>query len=356
MRFLKSLDFKLVLPAFFLLLVGRFILSSVAPGAYPEQFLHAGLAVVFFLLLANFDIRLLRALGPWLYALSLGLLLLTLVLGAVTRGSVRWIELGPLTLQPSEIVKPFLIVFFASLLAGRGSSRFLKAGAALLPAAALVVVQPDLGSTLVITAGFFGALLLSGVQFRYLGGLAAAGLIFSPILWGLLASYQKDRIIYFLNPSSDPLGGGYNSIQSMIAVGSGGFSGRGLGQGTQSQLAFLPERHTDFIFASLAEELGFLGAALVLVGFFLLFWRLVDITKRAPDSFSQALLGGIFALLFAQTAINIGMNLGILPITGIPLPFISSGGSSLVAMAATLGIASQVGSSLKDRGYLDILR
>ncbi len=180
--------------------------------------------------------------------------------------------------------------------------------------------------------------------------------LFSPLGWHFLEDYQRQRIISFLSPTSDPLGSGYNALQAVITVGSGMFTGRGLGGGTQSQLAFLPERQTDFIFSALAEELGFLAAGMLLLAFALLFWRIIMILKDTDDIFSRAFLGGAFLVLFSQTFVNIGMNLGVLPITGIPLPFVSAGGSSLVSMSALLGMISSVSSDLAKRDSLGIIR
>lgn len=357
MKFLSRIDFKLFLPAGLILLLGSLVLSSVSPNSYPEQFIHVTLAALVFIFFANINTRVLKTFASWFYILALLLLLLTLTFGVVTRGAVRWIDLGFITIQASEIAKPLLAVFFAFLVSqGTDNKRFALAFLAFLPAALLVLLQPDLGSSIVIFAGFLGILFIGGIPFRYLLIAAVLVILSSPLLWSFLAPYQKERIISFLAPAQDPLGAGYNSIQAMIAVGSGGVLGRGLGEGTQSQLAFLPERHTDFIFASLSEELGFLAASGVLLAFLFLFWRLVNILKKAHDPFSKALIGGIFAILFAQASVNIGMNLGLLPITGIPLPFVSSGGSSLIAMSASLGMASSLGHSLQDEGYLGILR
>lgn len=359
MRVFSAVDLKLVLAASLLVLLGTLILSSVSPSSFPIQFFHIFLAALVFLFFANMDIRILREISPWLYPISLFLLLLTIAIGAVTRGSVRWIGLGPFTLQASEVVKPLLLLFFAGFLTkSRGSPQGRRFFLSLLLAAPLVfliLVQPDLGSALVVLAGFLGVLFVSGVPLYFLAGGLVSAAAFSPIIWTLLAPYQKERILSFLNPTADPLGAGYNSIQAMIAVGSGGFLGRGLGQGSQSQLAFLPERHTDFIFAALSEELGFVAATIVVVAFAFILTRIVFLIKDISDSFSQAFLGGAFLTIFAQASINIGMNLGILPITGIPLPFVSVGGSSLVSMAAILGIVSAI-SGLKDRRGLGILR
>lgn len=352
MKLLRDIDLKLVLPAALLLILGGAALSSVSPGSYPNHFFHVLLGALVFLFFAKLDTRILRELASSFYVLSLLLLAVTLFIGTVTRGSVRWIELGPVNIQPSEIVKPLLVVFFAWLVTREGDGkRFLAAAAALVLAALLILVQPDLGSALVVIAGFLGVIFLAGISVRLLLAALVGAVISSPILWGLLADYQRQRIASFLNPASDPLGSGYNAIQAIIAVGSGGFFGRGLGQGTQSQLAFLPERHTDFIFAALAEELGFLGSLLVVAAFGFLLLRLLGLLKDAEENFHRALLGGIFFIVFTQASINIGMNLGMLPITGIPLPFVSAGGSSLVSMSALLGIASSSKNSLKRGMY-----
>lgn len=272
-----------------------------------------------------------------------------MLFGVFSRGSVRWIDLGFITIQPSEIVKPALLLFFSSIIANRGQSRFFTATAFMLPSAALVFIQPDLGSSLVIVAGFLGVIFMGGIPLRLMILGAVLALVVSPLAWTVMADYQKDRVKTYLQPSADPLGSGYNSIQSVISIGSGGVAGRGLGQGTQSQLLFLPERHTDFVFAALSEELGFVGSGLLVVAFGILLTRLIFLLKDENDDFIRALMGGTFVMIFAQASINIGMNLGILPVTGIPLPFVSSGGSSLIAMSAALGIASSASSSLKAR-------
>lgn len=345
MQLFSRIDLKLLLPVVFLTLIGSVILSSVQPAIYPQQFIFLFLAFLVFLIFTHIEVGILRNFAPFLYVFSLLLLLVTILFGVLTRGSVRWIDLGFITLQPSELVKPFLLLAFASIIAGSNKTvKFVLAFLALTPAILLILVQPDLGSSLVVLAGFLGVIFLGGVPVRYLLVVGILGAISSPLLWHVLASYQKERIFSFLNPGSDPLSTGYNAIQSVIAIGSGGFFGKGLGQGTQSHLAFLPERHTDFIFASLSEELGFLGASLVVIAFGVLLWRIVVLIKNSHDVFSKALLGGIFGTLLAQSGINIGMNLGLLPITGIPLPFVSSGGSSLIATSIILGMASSISS------------
>jgi rod shape determining protein RodA len=228
-----------------------------------------------------------------------------------------------------------------------GNKKFLYAAVFSLPVFLLVFVQPDLGSMVVLALGVLGVFLGSGLHFLWVVGGGIAAFVLSPLVWHFLADYQKQRIITFFSPQDDPLGAGYNVLQAMIAVGSGGLWGRGLGQGTQSQLAFLPERHTDFIFSALSEELGLAGGLLVIFAFSVLFARIIILLKKKEDLFSQSFLTGIFFILFIQVVINIGMNLGVLPVAGVPLPLVSSGGSSLLTTAASLGMVSSLSSDLK---------
>ena len=340
---LSRIDFKLFLPAVLLSIIGSLVISSVSPASYPSQFVFLALGLVTYILTANLDTRIFRTFAPLLYIVALVLLVITAIFGALSHGAVRWINLGLFTLQPSEVAKPFLLIFFAWVISREnGAKRFFLAFLALLPAAGLVMAQPDLGSTIVVVAGFLGVIFIGGIPWKYLISAVIGGVIGSPIMYEMLAQYQRDRILTFLKPANDPLGRGYNSIQAKIAIGAGGFTGRGLGQGTQSQLLFLPERHTDFIFASIGEELGFLGLGLVIAAFGVMLARIIQITINSEDIFTKSLLGGIFFSIFVQAFINIGMNMGVLPITGIPLPFVSSGGSALLAMSAMLGIVSAI--------------
>lgn len=355
-RIFYNIDLAIFLPVSFLVILGGLILMSVSPESFPRQFFYIGLAIFAFLLFSKIDIRILGAFSPWFYPLSILLLVTTLFIGGVTRGAVRWLELGPFTLQTSEIVKPFLLLFFSWFLTREsGNRRFFVSLPLILVAIFLILKQPDLGSSLVVFVGFLGAVFVAGVPLGLLipAGLAALG--GAPLLWQLLADYQKERVISFLAPQEDPLGAGYNAIQAIIAVGSGQLFGRGLGQGTQSQLAFLPERHTDFIFAALSEELGLLGALAVILAFLFLLWRIIGLLRAIREDFEKVFLGGAFLSIFFQAAVNIGMNLGLLPITGIPLPFVSSGGSSLLSLAIILGIIASLSRDLSQRRSLGII-
>ena len=255
-----NFDWRLFISLVILLSFGLMLIRSVAPNFFFHQLFNVFLGLFFFFFLVFFDYRFFSKIGGFLYLLALIGLILTFIFGAVTRGAVRWIQLGNFVLQPSELAKPLLILAFASFFTSRPLAKFrdlLFHLFLLVVPAFLIFAQPDLGSSLVVVFFWLGMLFVAGLPKRliFTGGLLA--LVLLPLGWFVLQPYQKMRIFSFLNPFTDPLGSGYNLIQSMIAVGSGQFWGRGLGRGTQSHLRFLPERHTDFIFASLAEELGF---------------------------------------------------------------------------------------------------
>lgn len=358
----QRIDFSLALPALLLVIIGGVALSSVAPSAYPFHFIYLFVSILSFLLFANLNLKILKNLSPTLYIFCLILLVLTPIFGDSVRGSVRWIDFGMLTLQTSEIIKPFLLLFLSYLISSKinileikSLNKFVFVFLATLIPALLVFFQPDLGSTIVLFTGFFGVVFIGGLPTRTVILGTVSFFILLPIIWLLLAPYQKDRIYSFVNPQSDPLSSGYNSIQAKIAVGEGGFFGLGLGQGTQSQLLFLPEKHTDFIFAAISEELGFVGSFTILLTFGVLLLRLLILIKNSNDLFVKSFFGGLFFVFFVQAVVNIGMNIGLLPITGITLPFISSGGSSLLAMSISLGIASMLSESLRERRFSSIM-
>jgi len=318
----------------------------LVPNLFFQQFFYLVLGLVVFFIFSRLDFRIWEKLG-WLGFLGgIIFLLIPLIFGTVTRGAVRWIRIGSFTVQPSELVKPFLIAFFSSFFAGEekiGLKKALGGFFLLLIPAILIFIQPDLGSSLVVAISVLGILFAAGLPLKIFLGAAGLGLAFLPVVWNfLLKGYQKDRVLGFLNPASDPLGRGYNLIQSTVAVGAGKFLGRGLGRGTQSGLQFLPERHTDFMFASFAENFGFLGVLIFLGVFAFLLWRILKIAVRTNDNFGFLFACGVFCLIFAQGFINIGMNLGLLPVTGIPLPLLSYGGSSFLTTMIMLGILENI--------------
>lgn len=284
--------------------------------------------------LMNFDYKLLQGYGNKLYIFNLIILLAVMVVGQSALGAQRWISIGPISIQPSEFSKIIMIVSLATMLEDKVGK--LNTLHDLLPVAAyvgvpflLVLKQPDLGTSLVFMAIFLGMIFACGINLRPLGGFFAAGVAMLPVLWHFLKDYQKMRITVFMDPNVDPLGSGYHIIQSKIAIGSGMLFGKGLFEGTQSQLNFLPENHTDFIFAVVGEELGFIGVVVLLLLYLVILWRAIRIAKDASDVFGRLLAVGISSMLAFHVLVNVGMTLGIMPVTGIPLPLMSYGVSSL---------------------------
>lgn len=324
--------------------VGAAIIGSVAPSLLLPQVIFYLLGIVLYFIFSRIDYRIFKNLALVSYLISIALLVVTLIVGLETRGSVRWISLGSFRLQFSELLKPILIYSLATFLLAKpkGIGGFLKVLGLMALPVLLVFKQPDLGSALIYSLGFLVMIFVSGVELRYLLALFVACLVVLPLSWNFLADYQKTRLIGFLTPGFDPQGTSYNAIQSVIAVGSGMFFGRGLGRGTQSHLLFLPEHHTDFVFASVAEELGFLGGAFLLLVYFVLLWRIFTVSLHCPQKFGQLLGIGIGTILLAQVFINIGMNLGLFPVTGVTLPLISYGGSSVLSTMMALGIVENI--------------
>ncbi len=322
---------------------GTAVIGSVAPSLVGSQILFYIAGLGLFFLFSQIDPRIYKSIWKQTYVISIILLLMTLALGLESRGATRWISLAGFRLQFSEILKPFLMISLAALISFQQESKFKNFLYFLIIGAIpmfLIFKQPDLGSALVYLAGSSFMIFVSGINLWYIFSVLISFVIFLPVAWHFLAQYQKDRIFSFINPQVDPLGISYNAIQAVIAVGSGMFFGKGLGLGTQSQLLFLPEHHTDFIFASTAEELGFLGAGLLLIVYFILIMKIFKNAGATKDSFVRLLIVSLGAMIFAQVFINVGMNLGILPVTGITLPLVSYGGSSILSVMISLGIIS----------------
>ncbi|MBI3385512.1 rod shape-determining protein RodA [Candidatus Gottesmanbacteria bacterium] len=321
---------------------GLFLLLTINQSLFLQQLFFVVLGIGFLYLFSRLDGLLLWWAGPWAYIVA-NILLAVSYFGPSIRGATRWIMVGPIQLQPSELVKPLLILAFARFISQyppRDKRNILiHLGLFILPFF-LVVRQPDIGSSIVYTSFWFAMMMAGGLSLAIvlLAGLVI-GLIF-PLVWHWLAGYQKARILTFLEPGLDPKGAGYNALQSMIAVGSGQWFGRGLGRGTQSHLRFLPEYHTDFIFATLVEDLGFLGGITLLGMYAILLWRILVtlLRERTESLFAFAFSIGLFAMILSQIFIHAGMNMGILPITGITLPFISYGGSSILALSTSFGL------------------
>ena len=323
--------------------------SVLEPGTtFVRGLMWSGIALVVFILATSFDYKWLKTFAWPLYAIQLGLLALTLAVGTGVGGSARWVPIGPLQFQFSEVAKILMIVVLAGYLGdrqGRLTSLPSILGACVLvvPPWILVMLQPDLGTSLVLIAILVGMLFMSGASLRWLGGLAAAVIAALPLVWTyVLRDYQKQRIVGFLDPASDIQGAGYQLYQSQIAVGSGGAFGKGLTNGTQNQLNFLPVQESDFVAAIYLEELGFFGAIVLLILFTALLWRILVGGWRSKEPFGMMFAAGLASMILFQLIVNLGMVVGIMPITGIPLPFISHGGASLISLAIGLGILQSV--------------
>ena len=339
---------QVILPLTALVLFGGSVLYSAAGGHIQPWALTHGIRFTVFLAMAiviSFIPRELFKLAAYpIYIAVFILLVLVEMLGAIGGGSQRWLNLGFMTLQPSELMKPGIVLVLA-LFFGNLPPAMTGSWRGLLPALALIVVpvlfvmlQPDLGTALAITFGGIVVMFLAGLPLSWFvgGGLAAA--IAAPIaFFTLLHDYQRRRVTVFLDPEGDPLGSGYHITQSKIAIGSGGFFGKGFGNGTQSHLEYLPESHTDFVFATMAEEWGMLGGCFVLLVFALIFRWGLGVARESEDRFSSLLAGGMTTTIFFYVAINLLMVMGLAPVVGIPLPFLSHGGSSMMTNMICIG-------------------
>jgi len=314
-------------------------------GLWQRQVSFWALGLTVFFGLCFVPLRLL-GLGCWpVYVLALLMLLLIPFVGEVQMGARRWLNLGIVHIQPSELMKWALMLVLASWFATREANRAGNLLAALVLAflpAGLIITQPDLGTTLVLLFAATAMVIAAGLPWRWFGYAVAVAVAAAPVLWHFMHDYQKQRVLTFLDPQSDPLGSGYHVIQSTIAIGSGGLFGKGFLQGTQARLHFLPEQHTDFIFSVLAEEGGFIAVALLLFLYGTLLARIIMISSRAYSRFGSLICIGVASIFMLYITVNIGMVSGLLPVVGVPLPFVSYGGSALVTMLAAMGLVMRV--------------
>lgn len=339
----KNFDPFLIILPLVIVAAGFLFLYSASHGLYESngtnfafrQLIWLAVSVIILVLLVNVDFRRVLDWSYLYYAVIAVILFLLLLVGGARMGAKRWFSIGWMAFQPSEFAKIILIMTLAFHLGNnRYSIRgikgllapFLLTGMLFL----LIIKEPDLGSALILLAILFVMLLVSGMPMKYLFGLIAAGIASSPVLWHFLKDYQKRRLLVFVNPNMDPLGAGYTIIQSKIAIGSGGLFGRGWMGGTQNQLNFLPESHTDFIFAVVGEEWGFIGSLFIIFLFVFLISRILSVAERTNDFYGKLIVIGIAGMLSFQVIVNIAMTVGLMPVVGIPLPFLSYGGSSLI--------------------------
>ncbi|MFA5986350.1 MAG: rod shape-determining protein RodA [Parcubacteria group bacterium] len=314
---------------------------------FVKHLTYVVIGIGIFIIFSLIDYGIWRAYSTFLYFVSIGLLGITVLFGTTLRGTSGWLNLGFTYIQPVEIIKVFIIIFLAHFISKKrgelGEITTIIVSFILTSIMAFfVLLQPDFGSAIVLYGIWFWMIFVSGIKKRFLLSFVVLGCVFAVLAWQVFAPYQRARIVNFLHPERDPQGTGYNVLQSIITVGNGGMFGQGFGYGSQSQLNFLPEKHTDFIFATIAESVGFLGV-LVLCGlFFTLFFRFFVIAGQSRDTFGYFLVVGVMALFFIHFTINVGMNIGVMPVTGIPLPLISYGGSALISILIACGMVMSV--------------
>lgn len=352
-----GIDLRLLLPVFIMVLISLSTLFAINISFFKTQLISLFISIGAYIFFSKINVSLLKQFTLPIYIISVLLLIILLVIGLETRGAVRWVDLFGIRLQFSETLKPFLALGLAVVIAESKSSLsklFFLIFIYLSPIAALIYLQPDLGTALIYVFVTIFTLLTIGFPILWFVLLSLPFILLAPFGWTLLHEYQRQRVLTFFTPSNDPLGTSYNAVQAIIAVGSGSFWGKGLSEGTQSVLRFLPERHTDFIFATIAEGLGFVGASIVIVAFLLLLFRIYVIFLDSKDLFSKAFLAASFGLFFIQGFVNIAMNVGFVPIVGVTLPFVSYGGNSLLSNFIFLGIITAISNSQKHKQVLEI--
>ncbi|NQZ54816.1 MAG: rod shape-determining protein RodA [Piscirickettsiaceae bacterium] len=343
------IDALLLLGLFILMGVGLMVLYSAGDqntDLIIRQLIRMAMALTVLLILSNIHPDRMRDSAYWLYLAGLILLVAVLVFGHEGKGAQRWLDLGFFRFQPSELMKLAVPLLVATYLAERPlppTMLRLFVGLIMIVVPSLLIAkQPDLGTALLIASSGVIVLFLSGVSWRIIISFVTVGAAALPVLWYVMHDYQRQRVLTFLNPESDPLGAGYHIIQSKIAIGSGGLFGRGWLEGTQSHLAFLPERSTDFIFSVIAEEFGLVGVGLLLAMYLLVAGRGLFIASQAQTSFARLLAGSISMTFLVYVFVNVGMVTGLLPVVGVPLPLVSYGGTSMVTLLAGFGILMSI--------------
>ncbi|MCG8381374.1 MAG: rod shape-determining protein RodA [Gammaproteobacteria bacterium] len=342
---LLRLDYPLAIVLVLLFGWGTVVLYSASGenfNAVIRHLIHFGIAFFAMIVFANIPPTLLQKWSPYFFAVGLLGLFTVLLIGDTGKGAQRWLDLGFIRFQPSEIMKiavPMAVAWSINRhpLPPTFFQIIATAGLIIAPAF-LVAQQPDLGTALLVASSGFFVIFLAGIRFRYLFSLLLLALIALPLLWYNMHTYQKQRVLTFLNPESDPLGSGYHIIQSTISIGSGGIYGKGWLNGSQSQLQFLPERTTDFIFAVMGEEFGLLGACSLLLLYSFIIFRSLYITADAQETYARLLAGSLSLTFFIYVFVNIGMVTGLLPVVGVPLPLVSYGGTSMVTLMVSFGM------------------
>ena len=340
-----NLDTPLLSTIMILVVIGLTVLASASQENFyllGNQFFNIIFGILVLYIFANLQPRYILFYAPYLYIICLILLLLVSIIGIESHGAKRWIDLGLINFQPSELMKISLPLFIGSIYHHHQNNISIKAHTfsliAILIPFLIILKQPDLGTAIMVGASGFIIIFLAGLHWKVISSSIFLFLLSVPFIWNTLYDYQQNRILSLLDPTKDPFGSGYHSIQSIIAIGSGGFFGKGWGNSSQSNLDFLPETTTDFILSVFAEEFGFIGIVLIFLLYSFIFYRCFTLASRMQNTFSKLVAASLSFSLFVATFINIGMISGILPIVGIPLPFISYGGTSMVVSMASIGI------------------
>jgi rod shape determining protein RodA len=351
-RLLQNVDWPLLGATVGLVILSASTLASLqvgraGGGVALRQLAWFGVGLVALVVIVSVDYRRLVRAAPLLYVFGLLTLVAVFVIGRTVSGARRWLMVGPVSVQPSELFKLCFVLMAVWFLTSRwaqpiGKTVLLMAAPLAAVPAVLILKQPDLGTALLLFPVLIALLVAAGMSMRLLGGLVLAGVAATPVAWLVLKDYQRERILVFLDPFRDPLGSAYNVIQAKIAIGSGQLLGKGVAGATQSRLAFLPERHTDFIFAVFAETWGFVGCLVLLICYALLLLRGFDIAASTREPVGRLVALGVIALMATQVLVNVGMVTGLIPVVGIPLPFMSYGGSSMVVSMMALGLLLSV--------------
>jgi rod shape determining protein RodA len=356
LRLIRHLDYVLVFAVLCLCILGLLVIySTTHMGLMGEgslffterQFIYIAAGLLLCILVTLIDYHEIEKIAIPVYILAIIVLVYVILFGRVTGGSRRWIEIAGFDFQPAEFAKIALIFFMADFLSRQKDKLtyslyfalpFIFTGVLVM----LIFWQPDLGTSLVFLAILLSMIFVAGIQWQHILIMIVITLASLPAVWSFLKEYQRNRLILFLNPNLDPLGAGYNVIQSKVAIGSGGLLGQGLFSGIQSQLKFLPAQHTDFVFSVIGEEMGFFGGVLLLSLYIFVLWKGIKIAKEAPDLLGTFLATGVVAFLFFHIFINISMAMGLMPATGLPLPFISSGGTFMITNFIAIGLLLNV--------------
>jgi rod shape determining protein RodA len=351
-RLLQNVDWPLLGATVGLVILSASTLASLHVGraggvVAVRQLAWFGVGMMALVVVASIDYRRLVQMAPLIYVFGIGTLIAVFLLGRTVSGARRWLFVGPVSVQPSELFKLCFVLMAVWLLSSRwaqpvGKATLVMAAPLALVPAALILKQPDLGTALLLFPVLMALMVAAGLPMRILGGLVLAGVAAAPVAWFALKEYQRERILVFMDPLRDPLGTAYNVIQAKIAIGSGQLLGKGVAGATQSRLAFLPERHTDFIFAVFAETWGFVGCLVLLTCYALLLLRGFDIAASTREPVGRLVALGVTTLVATQVLVNVGMVTGLLPVVGIPLPFMSYGGSSMVVSMMALGLLLSV--------------